>query len=498
MKHTVTFFVLTFLAFTAKGQLERAAFTEVGRGAVNAFATDYHALGINPANLAFGNPHNKKFTVGFGQFALSNYGEGFTRSEMMDAIRNSDEQLSFNEQIDAAQRFADAAVAIDVTTLGLGFAINTAKAGNFAFSVAARATHFSRFNETAASHLWTGFVDPYFDLWVVPGEGGMLDTVPNGGANSPLINDVILGLSSNPQNVSTLYDGTVARSMGFIEYNFGYGRTLFETDDLKIHGGLGLKYLQALFLLDVAVRDQELSRAYLAFTPAFNIDFGEATANNPSGIPGNNLEAVGSGFGFDFGLALELGEKFRVSGAITDIGSITFDGNVYSARDTVLFDIETTGVESFDLTSQFDVFTGDQGVFNWEGREEQRFRLPTMLRVGFAYQHSEKFNFGLDLALPFNDEPGSIERLGFAAGIDFMPVRAVRLSSGIAAGDNYGFRVPFGLNFVVDDGSWEFGLATRDLLFFANDDRPNLSVAMGFLRFRFGTWQRQPMRRMFE
>ncbi len=498
MKHTIALFVLAFLAFTAKGQLERAAFTEVGRGAVNAFATDYHALGINPANLAFGNQYNKKFTVGFGQLAASNYGEGFTRSEMMDAIRNRDQELSFNEQFDAAQRFADAAVAIDITALALGFALNTAKAGNFAFSVSARATHFSRFNETASSHLWTGFIDPYFDLWVVPGEGGVNDTVPNGGAGSPLLDDVLLGLSSNPQNVSNLYDGTVARSMGFIEYNFGYGRTIFENEDLRIHGGLGMKYLRGLFLLDVAIRDQELSRAYLAYTPAFNADFGEASANNPSNIPGSSLQSVGSGFGFDLGLALELNEQLRISAAITDIGSITFDGNVYSARDTVLFDIETTGVESFSFESQIDVFTGDQGVFAWEGQEEQRFRLPTMLRVGFAYMHSEKFNFGLDLALPFNDEPGSIDRLGFAAGIDYIPVQTVRLSSGIAAGDNYGFRVPFGINFVVDEGSWEFGLATRDVLFFARDNRPNISIAMGFLRFRFGTWQRQPMRRMFE
>ena len=57
---------LICLSTSIYAQTERAAFTETGRGAANAFVTDYHALGINPANLAFGNEYNKQLTIGFG------------------------------------------------------------------------------------------------------------------------------------------------------------------------------------------------------------------------------------------------------------------------------------------------------------------------------------------------------------------------------------------------------------------------------------------------
>ncbi len=487
--------LLLVLPFAVKAQLERAAFTDIGRGAINAFVTDYHALGVNPANLALGNAYNKKFTLGLAQITATNYGEGFTRSEMMDAIRNPNDELSFDEKFDAANRFANTAVAADVTILGLGFAVNTEKAGSFALSVGTRFTHFSRFNQTASNHLWRGFTDPYFDQWIINTQSGQ-QVVPNGGPDSPLLEDVVLGFSSDPQAASALYDGSLVRSMGYLEYNLGWGMQLFGNDNLKLHGGLGLKYLQGLFLLDVDIREGA-STAYLAHTPALPIDFGEASTMNPSALMGDGLKAAGAGFGVDLGFTMEVGDQLRFSAAVTDIGSITFDGNVFSARDTVVFDIETTGVNSFNLGSQFDVFTGDEGLFEWEGERERRLSLPAMLRLGMAYQYNEKFQFGLDVALPFNEAPGSIDRLGIAAGIDYLPTSVLRFSTGFAAGDNYGFRVPFGINFHLGNGAWDVGVATRDLLFFVSNDRPNISSALGFLRFRFGTMDSGALPRFF-
>jgi hypothetical protein len=114
-----------------------------------------------------------------------------------------------------------------------------------------------------------------------------------------------------------------------------------------------------------------------------------------------------------------------------------------------------------------------------------------------AYFHNEQFRLGLDVVLPLNDEPGNLDRVAFAAGIDYIPVPAVRISAGIGAGENAGFRVPFGLNFMFGGGAYEFGIASRDILYFLRDDRPNLSVAMGFLRFRFGDMDNGQQSRMF-
>jgi hypothetical protein len=114
-----------------------------------------------------------------------------------------------------------------------------------------------------------------------------------------------------------------------------------------------------------------------------------------------------------------------------------------------------------------------------------------------AYFHNEHFRLGLDVALPLNNEPGNLDRVAFAAGLDYIPVPAVRISAGIGAGDNAEFRIPFGLNFMIGDGTYEFGIASRDILYFMRDDRPNLSVAFGFLRFRFGDMEKGQQSRMF-
>ncbi len=493
--------ILSFFGIAATSvlfaQAEKAAFTETGRGAVNAFVTDYHALGINPANLAFGNEYKKKYTLGFAQASLSNYGEGFTRNELWGAITGADDKLPVADQFDAAKRFANTVLSLDVNVMLLGFSVNTESAGNFAFSIGTRFSHFSSFNDIGADHLWLGYVDPYFDRWVVPGGGGANDTIANGGPNSPQVNDVILGLSSNPQSATALYNNTTVRSMSYTEYNLGYGRTVFENDNLKINAGVGLKYLQGLYVLNLVIAENQVVNAFTASTPALDINYGSGALTNPSRVEGTGFKPVGTGFGFDFGVSMELNDQFRFSASVTDIGSITFDGNVYASADTLVYDIDTQGLDGYNFFNQLDVFAGDDGLFQWNGLEKQKVNLPTQLRLGMAYFTTEKVRLGLDIALPMNEEPGNIDRMSFAMGGEYLVSDAFRVSTGFAAGENYEFRIPIGFNFIGNNGAWEAGIASRDVLFFLRDVRPNLSLAMGFLRFRFGAMEKGIQSRLF-
>lgn len=488
--------VLASLPTLALAQLENAAFTETGRGAATAFVTDYQALGINPANIAFGNEYKKKFTISLSQFGFSNYAEGLTRKQLTDAIKNTDEELSIDEQFLAAQQFIDTRLSMTLNVTALGFAINTEKAGNFAFSMGAKFSHFSIFNENASDHLWRGYADPYFDQWIVPGLNGN-DTIPNGGPNSADLENVILGFSSNPALGSGLYDGTLVRDMAYSEFNFGYGRSILSNDKYSLYGGVGVKYLQGYYLLDLTIENGSVAQAFTASTPGLDIDYGSGAATSPSAIAGSDWESIGDGFGFDLGLAFELNDKLRISASVTDIGSITFDGNVYQTNDTLIYDLESLGLTSYNLFNEFDVFSGDDGLFPWEGIKEKKVQLATQFRLGFAYFLSPKIRLGLDLAAPLNEEPGNIQDLAFAAGLDFIPAKFIRISAGLAAGDNYDFRIPFGLNFAINDGTWEFGVASRDILYFVRDDKPNLSLAAGFLRFRFGSMPEGSPSRLF-
>lgn len=467
-------------------QLERGAFTETGRGASTAFVTDYQALGINPANIAFGNEYNKKYTFGLFQFSLSNYAEGFTKTNLRDAVFGVDDELTTQQQFDAGEDFANTTLSLDFTTTLFGLAINTENAGNFAFAINLRGNHFSVFNEEGANHLWRGFMDPYFDQWIVEDEFGNEETIANQGPDGDRIDDVVLGVASDPKYATELYNETVVRDLSYMEYNFGYGRHVYENEDMSLYAGVGVKYLQGIYVLNLTIEGNEVKEAYTASMPALDIDYGSGALTNPSTVTGGGYNPVGDGFGFDFGVALELNDQLRISASVTDIGSLTFDGNVYRSSDTLVHDIESIGIESYNVFGEFDVFAGKDGVFEWTGEEERKVTLPTQARIGIAYFASEKVRLGLDMAAPLNEQPGNLDRFAFAMGGEYLATQSIRISAGIGAWDNYNFRVPMGVNFVVGEGTWEFGVSTRDITYFFKQDKPNMSLAAGFMRFRFG------------
>jgi len=496
MKITLLLACAFFCTVFASAQMENAAFTETGRGASHSFATDYHALGINPGNLGLGNRYNKKFTLGLGQFGASLYSEGFTREQLWQGITDVEGELSTQEKRQAALDFANSDYSLSLYSTIFGFAVNT-DIGNFAFSVNLRGSYFSNFNDEGASQLFNGFVDPYYDTWRVQDADGNVSTIPNGGPNSDQIENVILGFASadSVRQASDLYRDSRLKAMAFMEYNLGYGRNVFESDDVSLFAGVGLKFMQGLFVADINTEGGKVVDAYASASPAFDIDFGDDQESNPS-FQDDGL-SVGNGFGFDLGLTAEIADQFRVSASVTDIGSITFDGNVYQSGDAPVFDIETQGIDSYNVFSNFDAFTGDDGAFPFVGRREQEVKLPTQFRTGLGYFHDEKLRVGLDVAIPLNEAAGNIERMAFAFGAEYLVASSVSLSAGVGAGDNFGFRVPFGLNFVLGEGSWEFGVATRDLMYALRDDRPNLSVVTGLLRFRFGDMTEENPSRMY-
>jgi hypothetical protein len=496
MKITLTLTCAFFCTVFATAQMENAAFTETGRGASHSFATDYHALGINPANIGLGNRYGKKFTLGLGQVGTSLYSEAFTREQLWQGITGVEEELTVAEKRQAGLDFAGSDYSLSLYATIFGFAVNT-DIGNFAFSMNLRGSYFSNFNAEGASQLFNGFVDPYFDTWRVQDSDGNISEIPNGGPNSDQIENVILGFASadSVRLASDLYRDSRLKAMAFMEYNLGYGRNVYEGDDVSIYAGVGLKFMQGLFVADINTEGGRVVDAYTSASPVLGIDLGNEQESNPS-FQDDGFSA-GNGFGFDLGITAEIADQFRVSASVTDIGSITFDGNVYQSADAPVFDIQTQGIDSYNVFNNFDSFAGDDGAFAWVGKREQKVQLPTQFRTGLGYFHDEKLRVGLDLAFPLNEEPGNIEKMAFAFGAEYLVASSVSLSAGIGAGDNFGFRVPFGVNFIVGEGSWELGIASRDMMYFVRDDRPNLSVVMGLLRFRFGDMEQENPSRMY-
>jgi hypothetical protein len=238
--------------------------------------------------------------------------------------------------------------------------------------------------------------------------------------------------------------------------------------------------------MDIESKDGNFS-AYSALSPAFDINYGAAALSNPSTVTqsGNLPNSVGKGMGYDFGVSVEINEKLKIGASITDIGSITWDGNVYKADDDTLFSLKTAGFNSYNLFNEADNFVGDNGIFNWSGVTSVKTNLPTKMRLGASYELIEdKLNMGVDIVSPMNQVSGNFEKMLIAYGVDFKILKWATISTGFYSGGNYGFNIPVGLTVNTPSGSWEAGIASRDAVTFFTNNNPTLSLAFGFLRFR--------------
>jgi hypothetical protein len=477
------------LALIVSGQIERSAFTSTGRGIATTFVHDYQSIGINPANLAWANEYNKRVTFGLVEGGATFYAEALERQEFRQSLVDFDESLTQEEKVAFARDFANSELSMDVDMqlLGISVDFNDRKWGAAAFSIRDRIHYNSNFNTEASEILFTGWNASYFDLLRLDGpDGPIIENTGNLSADT--LSRVVQGISTSSDLASQIFNGSRLKSIWYREFNFSYGREVFSTENWMLGAGVGIKYLQGIAFLDIEV-DPTSFNAIGATTPSFGINYGEAASSNPSSVnPDDNTlpTAVGSGFGFDFGLNFQFKDKLRIGAALNDIGSVNWKGNVYEASDTLVFDIENDGFNSLNVLSEIENISGEQGVFKQEGVSSTVIALPTNFRIGASYKVLKNLHVGADFFMSLNDAPGSFRRPVYGIGGDYSPFKWLRLSAGYLGGGNYAGRIPLGITFIAGNGTWEAGVASRDLVTFLRPEGATISASFGFLRFRVG------------
>ncbi|MCH8319173.1 MAG: hypothetical protein IIA88_11885 [Bacteroidetes bacterium] len=513
-KKAISFILAVTLYSNIYPQSEMTVFSATGRaGVATTFVTDYQTIGINPANLGMGPEFEfTHFNLGVSELAFSIYSKALSKKELWQSITDFDTTFLYQGKLQAAQAFIDAPLAINVDVTPLAFSVYYPEVGGFAISIRERVQWFSTFNELTSEILFLGYNAPYFDelhYWDIWGG----DTTSEIISNNPSVPDSIRQqvyygkvVLANPKKFSEILDGSKIQMAWFREYNFSYGiqlvksyteasRAKFATTSLatssniSLYAGIGLKYIQGFGLIDISAEDGELE-AFSALSPIFNIDYGVDPA------PGNSVDTtnkrkfipdpVGRGFGLDIGFNLRYRDKLTFGVAVTNIGSITWDGNVFTAKDDTLLDMDSRGFDSYNIFAEAEKITGDGGLFKWEGLKKKKVKLPTLIRAGVSYKIEEIAEVGFDMVISANKEAGSYEKAIFSIGGDLKPTRWLRLSTGFTFGGNYGFNIPIGIRIITgEEGRWEAGIASRDALTFFIQEGPTLSAGFGFLRFRF-------------
>ncbi|HEY1038704.1 MAG TPA: DUF5723 family protein, partial [Bacteroidia bacterium] len=195
---------------------------------------------------------------------------------------------------------------------------------------------------------------------------------------------------------------------------------------------------------------------------------------------------VGKGYGFDFGLNAIIASKLKIGAAFINAGSITWDGNVYSVKDTFLFSTTNAGLKNYNVFAQMKDIFGKNGLLKMEGQKTIKTKLPGVFRTGASIELGKYAELGVDCIFPLDpDVPGQFKKPLIGFGGDLKPVKWLKLQAGFITGGNYKYSVPLGLIIVAKNGTYECGIASRDAITFFTQSGPTLSLSTGFLRFRF-------------
>lgn len=483
-------------ALAATAQYEISSFTATGRGGATSFVTDYQACGINPANLGWDAEfEEKRFTMGVTEMTFSIHSDALTkdelRQEFKDIIHNkSTADWTMDEKRQAAKDFANSGLAINGNIGSFGFAYNSEAFGGIAFRINDNFSSYIQLNETTSSIVFEGKFANYFDSLVYVDPNTMDTTIiANYNMQDPdSIASVAQGFASTPSLIGEIMNGSQFRASWTREYNLSYGRKIFGKDDVfEVFGGVGVKYIQGFAMIDVRSENDQLT-AFSSMTPFFKIDYGTASSQNPSSVTQSGMlpNSVGGGFGMDFGVDVLVKNKLKVAMALTNIGSITWKGNVYSMNDTLVIDTYSEGLNNYNVMQAITNLSGDDGVFSWEGEKQLKQKLNSNFRFGASYVIGDIAQIGIDVIAPLNHEnPASLQKPLIGVGGDIKPIPWLRLSAGFMKGGNYDFSIPLGLTVITQSGTWEAGVASRDAITFFTQNGPTLSLSTGFMRFRF-------------
>jgi hypothetical protein len=463
------------------GQTEMMDLGRVGHAAfVTSVVTDYQCVSINPANLGFSPSFDlyrvstplsvgvergsKPITFGFGQVGASIRSDAMTKPQVLDLILQRESATAFTpaDQLRAAQEFANRGLRFNADALLFGISYQSRTYGGFAITARERLSGSFILNKGASEIIFQGRRAEYFDSSYTNWRG---DTI---------------GVARKPQLFSQLFDGTRLSMSWAREYSFSYGLPLVIGDGWRLCMGATGKLLQSYAFLDAQAGNGEFT-AYSALSPWFLIDYGKATT--PSAKVGTTLVPIGQGYGADIGLTFK-SSSFSLGVSVIDIGEMRYDGNVFSAADTIVNGLGTTGFGNYNLFEQAPKLSGDGNYFVWSGLVETRVKLPTRMRLGGSFNLGYRLSAGFDMTAPLRDVGTNPRNLFATAGISYRPFVWLTIGTGIGSGDGMEIFIPGTITLSILGGYWEMGVSTLDLSSLFTDRLPVLSANVAFLRFR--------------
>lgn len=478
-------------------QSQGVAYTAVGKGVATTFLTDYQCLGVNTSALGWGTGYEKKkvslgsseFGFGVTSDALSEARiKNFSRAIYKSIIGDTTSTFNWKNQQTAISEYAQAGVSIFADYTWGGFAFQGKKFGGIAFNVQENYQWYSKLSSTATDLIINGKISNVFDSLDIQ-IGGIKSRIPNTtNISKDTLDAVISGSMAIPVPLSSLMQGSSIKMIWNRSYNLGYGRKVFGiTGFVDVYAGIAGRIIKsmAMFALDATNTGIDV---HSSLSSNFTIDYQTtiATANSLKNYSGGIPPAVGSGFGIDVSGSAILWNKLKVALAINNIGAVTYTQNVYTVKDTLIGTVSLKSLNDYNLTKSIHQLLSKGGLLTLVGKEKYTLINAATFRLGSSFHIKQKFGIGFDLVAPFNPEnPGSIKNAVISFGGDIRIMPWLQISCGYFGGGIYKNNMPVGVNFILRDGGYEFGVSSRDAYSLFRKDGHSISFAMGFARVRF-------------
>jgi hypothetical protein len=289
------------------------------------------------------------------------------------------------------------------------------------------------------------------------------------------------------------YDGTDISAWWYREYNVSYGRKLpFKPRFVKdLFMGISIKFIRGrgIFTTDQQNSsfgnystgiDQYALRGNFDFlTRRAGVDFfGDTSKSSVQQLLFS--DPAGKGTGFDFGISSEIRSGLRVAFSVTDIGSITWDKNVY----------ESIGGGQIDVNGIYGAMEDSlRNAAKGSTLKGSSFKtsLPTTLRFGAAMDAKQfaffkfipgKLLLAFDYTQGLNNSLGNTTIPRFSLGIEYRVIRFIPIRTGLSVGGGEGFRWALGTGF--NSHYFSLDLATENFgMFFIPKSFQMVSLSLG-------------------
>ncbi|MGB3075081.1 MAG: DUF5723 family protein [Chitinophagales bacterium] len=346
----------------------------------------------------------------------------------------------------------------------VAFALQIPKVGGLSFTWKEKLSGDAILNPAFADLVFNGLNSKYIDTIIQDAAG------------------YLVGHTDTTLSYSQYFNGSSFQSSWTRDFNISYGRKIIDLDGISIYGGIGVNFLLGNAITDISY-SENTATGFAAYSSVFDIDYANIT--NPQLDLKGNLYPVGKGFAIDFGGTVSIKNKIFGGISVTNMGSMKWNGNLVKLNDGILDSVVNfIGVNSADIYSDIASLLNAGGLFSWSPQSEIKQTLPAQLRIGGAIRPLDKLEIGVDVIQPLNKHPGSIQQTMLSALVSFVPVKALKITTGMMGGGVADFDIPLGVAFsFTPEQAWQISIGTRDIISLFKQNTPTLSLSVSMLRF---------------